>query len=216
MYELLNALGEFITAPIFRWLFIFLSVIINIIKYYNEPHRFSYNIAFTGLSFKWHLYLIAIISAVSYFFIIMVLWINIPFTTYLPDNWYVYLFIITLAIITQIAINTEQIKDDGSFNPPPTFMLPHKYRVMITFISVVICIVIMIQAFIYYGITDISKKTMLSKFFLDRFGGWVDGNKIYFMYEWSGMIDIFISIYVLYIQTDFQACKYNLPPSWNF
>lgn len=216
MNELIVALAEFITAPIFRWLFLFLSVILNLIKYYNEPQRFSYTIAFTRLSYKWHLFIIEIICCISFSFMALSLWISIPFTKYLPDNWYIYLFIISIAIVTQVTIDSKQIIDDGSFNPPPVYMLPDKYRIMIAYASLVINIVVMIQTYIYFGIADLSKKTILSRYFLERFGGWYSGNKLDFIYEWSGILDIVISIYILYLQTNFQACDYGLPSSWNF
>ena len=218
MNELLYALAEFIVTPVFRWIMVALSVIINLIKYMNEPQRFSSYRAFSGLKFKWHLYIIAVISLVSYTFMAMGLWINIPFRNIipLPDNWYVYFFILILAVITQVTLDSPEVTDDGSFNPPPAYMLPDKYRVMLTYASLVINIIVMIQAYIYFGISDLSKKTILSRYVLERFGGWYGGNKLDFMYEWSGMIDILISAYVLYLQSNFRACEYGLPPSWNF
>jgi hypothetical protein len=74
----------------------------------------------------------------------------------------------------------------------------------------------MIQSYIYFGISDLSKKTILSRYFLERFGGWYIGNKLDFLYEWSGMFDIIIGIYILHLQSNFQACEYGLPSSWNF
>ena len=80
----------------------------------------------------------------------------------------------------------------------------------------VINIIVTIQSYIYFGIADLSKKTMLSRYVLERYGGWYVGNKMDFLYEWSGMFDIVISIYILYLQSNFQACEYGLPASWNF
>ena len=216
MRELIIALAEFITTPLFRWIFLFLAIVLNLVKYYNEPQRFSYIKAFTGLSYRWHLYLIAVISCISYCFMSLGLWLSVPFTSYLPDNWYIYLFILCMAIITQIAVDSEQVKDDGSFHPPPTYMLPDKYRIMLTYASLVVNIVVMVQTYVYFGIADLSKKSILSRYVLERFGGWYAGNKIDFLYEWSGMLDIFIAVYILYLQYNFQACVYGLPASWNF
>jgi magnesium-transporting ATPase (P-type) len=216
MRELIIALAEFITTPLFRWIFLFLAIVLNLVKYYNEPQRFSYKKAFTGLSYRWHLYLIAVISCISYCFMSLGLWLSVPFTSYLPDNWYIYLFILCMAIITQIAVDSEQVKDDGSFHPPPTYMLPDKYRIMLTYASLVVNIVVMVQTYVYFGIADLSKKSILSRYVLERFGGWYAGNKIDFLYEWSGMLDIFIAVYILYLQYNFQACVYGLPASWNF
>ena len=156
-------------------------------------------------------------SAISYTFIAISLWLNIPFKEYfpLPDNWYVYFFIIYIAIITQITIDSPEVLDNGSFNPPPVYMLSDKYRVMLAYASLVINIVVMIQTYIYFGIADLSKKTIVSRYVLERFGGWYTGNKLDYIYDWSGLLDIGISVYVLYLQTTFQACEYGLPPSWN-
>ena len=218
MRELIYALAEFITTPILRWIMLALSAILNLVKYLNEPQRFSTYKAFTGLKYKWHLFLITIISCISYTFDAMGLWLNIPFKEFipLPDNWYIYLFIIYIAIITQITVDSPEVLDDGSFNPPPAYMLPDKYRIMLTYVSLVVNIVVMIQAYVYFGIADLSKKTIISRYILERFGGWYPGNKLDYIYEWSGMLDVFIALYVLYLQTNFQACEYGLPPSWNF
>ena len=94
-------------------------------------------------------------------------------------------------------------------------MLPQKYRVVIAYVSVIIDSMLMLQLYIYNGVVDVSKKTLLSHYILERFGGWIDGNKLDFIFEWSGMIDVFIKIYILLLQTSFYACDYGLPPSWN-
>ena len=216
MNELLLSLAEFIITPLFRWICLGVSIIIDIVKYINEPQRFSFKKSFEGITYKWHLYIIAIISMTSYCLTTIEMWFTIPFTKYLPDYWYIYLFIIALAILTQITVNSPQIEDDGNFNPPPSYMLPQKYRVLIAYISVVITIVVMIQSYIYYGISDYSKKTVLSRYFTERFGGWYEGNRLEFIHNWSGAIHIIITIYILYLQNNFQACNYNLPVSWNF
>ena len=218
MNELLYALADFITTPILRWFLLGLSAILNLLKYLNEPQRFSTYKAFTGLTYKWHMFLITLISSISYTFMAMSLWLNIPFKEYipLPDNWYVYLFIICIAIISQITIDSPEITDDGSFNPPPAYMLPDKYRIMLSYACLVVNIIVTIQSYVYFGIADLSKKTIVSRYVLERYGGWYSGNKLDYIYEWSGLLDMVISIYVLNLQTNFQACEYGLPPSWNF
>ena len=216
MVSITRELIEFIITPNLRWLFLFLSIMLNILKYLNEPHRFSYYEALSGLSYKWHLFLIAIMSLLSYTFMTIGLWHSVPFTDLLPDYWYIYLLVLCLAIITQITISSKQVKDDGSLNPPPTYLLPYKYRIFISYLSLVINILIMMQTYLYFGISDYSKKTILSRYFLERFGGWYIGNKLDFLYEWSGFVDVFIGIYILYIQYTFKACDYGLPNSWNF
>ena len=215
MTELIRDLAEFIITPAFRWILLFLSIILSILQYYNEPQRYSYITAFSGLSYKWHLYIIIVFICVTSVLTIIGFWISIPFTNLLPEYWYFALLIILLAIVTQITVDSEQVSDDGTFNPPPIFMLPQKYRIMIAYFNLVIFIIVIIQMYIYYGISDTTKKTLLSRYFLERFGGWYEGNKADFIFEWGGVFDCILKIYLLYLQTNFHTCEYGLPPSWN-
>ena len=100
MTELLRDLGEFIITPLFRWILLFLSIIISVIQYYNEPQRYSYAKSFEGLSYKWHLYIITVFICVTSVLTIIGFWASIPFTDALPDYWYFALLIILLAIVT--------------------------------------------------------------------------------------------------------------------
>ena len=215
MTGILNQIGQYLIEPHLRWITLLLTVVLTTLQYLNEPQRFSYAIAFFGLSYKWTLYLIAVYSGISTLLTIFALWIQIPFTFSLPDYWYVYLFVLYLAFITQITIDSPQISDDGSFNPPPSYMLPQKYRVVLAYITMIVDFLIMVQLYIYFGISDITKKTAISRYFLERFGGWYPGNKFDFLFDWSGLLDTVIKIYILSIQSGFQACKYGLPLSWN-
>jgi len=212
---ILYDLAEFITTPIFRWILLFLGIAFTILQYLNSPQRFSYVNSKFVISFKWYMYLLCMFNLFTSSLTTIGQWSAIPFTNILPDYWYIYFFILCFAIITQITIDSPQYLDDGSFNPPPLYMYTQKYRVIIAYISVVIDTLLMIQLYIYNGIADTSKKTLLSHYILERFGGWIDGNKLDFLFEWSGMIDVFIKIYILLLQKDFIACEYGLPGSWN-
>ena len=213
--SILYELAEFIITPLFRWILLFLGIILTLIQYLNSPQRFSYTNAYFGISFKWYMYILCMINIFTSSMTTMGQWSTISFTDKLPDYWYLYLFILFFAIITQITIDSPQYSDDGSFNPPPAYMMPQKYRVIIAYCSLVIDILLMVQVYIYFGITDVNKKTLLSKYILERFGSWVSGNKLDFIFDWSGMIDVFIKLYILALQKNFQACEYGLPSSWN-
>jgi len=215
MTGILHQIGEYLISPLVRWITLLLTIILIILQYLNEPQRFSYSIAFTGLSYKWTLYILAIYSGISTVLTIFTLWLQIPFSINLPDYWYIYLFIIYLAFITQITNDSPQYIDDGSFNPPPSYMLPQKYRVVLAYLNIIVDLLIMVQLYIYFGISDITKKTAFSRYILERFGGWYPGNKLDFLFDWSGIIDTLVKLYILSIQTNFQACYYGLPLSWN-
>ena len=212
---IITDLGEFLITPLFRWIVLFLSTILSIAQYLNSPQRFSYTIAPSGLSYKWHLYVLAVFSGITTMLTYIGLWTDIPFTNYLPDYWYLYVFILYLAIITQITVDSKQYSNDGTFNPPPSYLLPQEYRVLLAYISFVLDTLVMIQLYIYFGIADNTKKTILSTYFLERFGGWTAGRKLDFIFDWSGLIDTSIKIYFIFLQTSFYACDYNLPTSWN-
>ena len=214
--SILRDLADFIITPLFRWIILFLTTILTIILYLNEPQRFSYKKASTGLSYKWHLYGIGVFSGVTTILTYVGLWTQIPFTDKLPDYWYLYVFILYLAILTQITVDSDQYSDDGHFNPPPSYMLPQEYRVLLAYISLVVDALVMVQLYIYFGVADTTKNTIISKYFLERFGGWIEGNKLDFIFDWSGLIDTAIKVYIVLLQTGFQSCIYGLPPSWNY
>lgn len=213
--SILYALAEFITTPFLQWMFLLIGVIVTIIQYLNEPQRFSYYKALGGLEFKWHLYLLAIFTCITTVLTVIGLWGTIPFTTMLPEYWYIYLFVLYLVIITQITIDSPQITDDGTLNPPPSYMFTQKYRIMIAYFGLIIDAISMLQVYIYFGIADVSEKTILSRYILERFGSWIKGNKLDFLFEWSGIINVIIKIYLLSLQMNFRACNFGLPPSWN-
>lgn len=218
MNQILISLSEFLITPSFRWFILIVRIIFSITLYFNEPQRFSKVKAFDGLSYKWHLYILAMFSGFTVFLTFLNMWLTIPFmdTSTIAEYWYIPLFILYFGIITQITISSPQISNDGTFNPPPTYMFPLKYRMIITYVEFILDTLLFLQFYIYYGITDYSKKTILSRYILERFGGWYPGNKLDFLFDWTGLFDMSYRIYILYLQDTFTACKYDLPNSWNF
>jgi hypothetical protein len=195
---------------------LFIRLIVSIILYINEPQRFSYVTAIDGLSYKWHLYILAMISMIATFLTFLGMWLTIPFTDKLPEYWYIPIFFIILAIVTQITISSDQVENDGSLNPPPQYLLPHKYRMIFAYLAFILDIIIFAQIFIYFGVADYSKRTILSRFILERFGGWYPGNKLDFIFDWLGVLELVYRIYIIYLQNTYTACAYGLPESWNF
>ena len=212
----LQSLSEFLLTPAFRWIILLVRFIISLLLYLNEPHRFSYVTAIFGISYKWYLYILAMFSAVASFLTFIGMWLTIPFTTSLSEYWYIPVFIIYIALITQITISSDQVEDDGSLNPPPLYMLPLKYRMVLACLAFVLDIVIFAQIFIYFGIADYTKRTILSRYILERFGGWYPGNKLDFLFDWLGVCELIYRSYIIYLQYTFTACAYGLPQSWNF
>ena len=215
MTGILYQIAGFIITPLFRWITFFMTLILSLLQYLNQPQRFSYTLSFLGISYKWTLYLIAMYGAFTSILLFISIWIQIPFTINLPDYWYLYLFVLNFAIITQITIDSPQIADDGSFNPPPSYMLPQKYRVILSYATIIMDFLTLLQLYIYFGIHDITKKTAFSTYILERFGGWYPGNKLDFIFDWTALVSVLINTYLLLLQTNFQACENGLPLSWN-
>ena len=96
MNPFLLSFGNFIISPFIRWFFVFLRLILTVVLYLNQIERFSEIKAFTGLNFKWHSYILAIIYIVSIFITFIGLWITIPFSNKLPEYWYIPIFIVSI------------------------------------------------------------------------------------------------------------------------
>jgi hypothetical protein len=187
------------------------------IAYNQEIVRFSTITAFTGLPYNWHMFIILLLGVFGSFLVFMGLWLTIPFTDGLPFYWYIPLFILLLAYYLQNTIDLKPInKIQDDFIPPPTYILPKKYRIAIVWGVLILDLLIFIQYYIYFGVFDYSKDTYLHRYLLERFGGWYDGHKIAFLIEWLGLIYIISDSYNIYLQTTFEPCKYNLPISWKF
>ena len=215
MLDIIVKIADFLITPSIRWFTFLFTLILSLIQYINQPQRFSYTLSFLGISYKWTLYLIAMYGGITSILLFFSLWIQIPFTINLPDYWYLYLFVLNLAIITQITIDSEQFTDDGSFNPPPSYMMPQKYRVILAYATIIMDFLTLVQLYIYFGISDITKKTAFSRYILERFGGWYPGNKLDFIFDWLALVSVIINTYLFLLQTNFQACEYGLPISWN-
>jgi hypothetical protein len=213
--ELLHKIADFISLPQIRWFF-FLSVIcLTVLVFIQEPIRFSGIKGITGISMKWQIYIIAIVNALNYIITFLALWYTIPFSYKLSAYWYVPIFIIILAIYTQFTINAKITTKDGTFNPPPDYLLPKKYRMFFHYLILVLDILIFTQFFLAEGNIGLEVKTYLDKYIFGRFGGFIEGNRLSFLASWLGLIGLGNDIYNIQLQNNFKACKYNLPDSWN-
>ena len=215
MLDIILKIADFLIIPSVRWTTYFLTLILSLLQYLNQPQRFSYTLSFLGISYKWTLYLISIYGGFTSILLFISIWMQIPFKTILPDYWYLYLFVLNLAIITQITLDSEQFADDGSFKPPPSYMMPQQYRVILSYATIIMDFLTLVQLYIYFGVYDITKKTAFSKYILERFGGWRPGRKLDFIFDWLALVSVLINTYLLLLQTNFQACEYGLPLSWN-
>ena len=204
-----SAFMDFLLNPWFRWISFITLTILTIIGYVHEPIRFSDKPDLLGVNFKNQYFVIQILNMSIAAIAFLGLWYTIPFTTSFPYLWYIPIIVIGYAYITQLTIDSPVVVDDGkSFSPPPNYLWPKTYRALFD----IICF---IQGFIYSGVSPQFKTTILHQFILNRFGGVDAGNLTSFTYSWLGIAAVCLDIYILYNQTTFKACTYNLPSSWN-
>ena len=93
---MLTELCEFLVTPFSRWVLLFLGITVTIIQYLNTPQRFSFKTAEFGFSFKWYIFLLCMLNLFTSSLTVIGQWATIPFTNYLPDFWYIYMFILIL------------------------------------------------------------------------------------------------------------------------
>jgi len=213
---LITDLSNFLISPLSRWLIFALTFAITAFSFSQEIVRFSYLKAFSGFTYNIHMFIISMIGVFGWFLTFLGLWLTIPFTDKLPDYWYMPIFLIIMAWYSQMALNTYSVKDTDDLSPPPGYILPKKYRKLIVYIILILDIIIFAQFFIYMGISDDSKKTVLHRYFTERFGGWHSGNKLAYLVSWIGAIYIINDLYSIHLQKTFRSCLYDLPKSWDF
>ena len=217
MNTLVNHILNFLITPAFRWLIFFINIILVIVAYNQEIVRYSIVKGRTGLPMNWQMFCCLLIGVFGSFLTFMGLWYTIPFTNSLPEFWYIPIFILLLAYYLQNTIDLKTVSNENdNFQPPPTHILPKKYRIVIVWLILLLDMIIFIQYYIYFGVFDYSKDTVLHRFLLERFGGWYDGNKLAFLTEILGIGYVISDCYNIYLQKTFEPCHYKLPSSWNF
>jgi hypothetical protein len=211
----LDLLSKLLINPTFRWVIYFLTLALVMYAYVIEPARFSAKARFFGITSSFEAFISMCFTLMFYLVLFLGLWLTIPFTDKLPDLWYVPMFAILFAIVTQLFIDTPTINNYKSFNPPPTYIPAKPYRRLVYYSILILDVIIFIQGFIYAGISTQFKTTILHQFILNRFGGTKPENMLNFLTEWFGVIGLVLDGYWIYGLETFSACKFDLPGSWN-
>lgn len=215
--DIINVISDLIINKTFRWVILLALLTLTILSYIQEPIRYSGHIAFSGLTYKLHYFILICITLFLYIFNFLSLEFTIPFSKNLPKFWYIPIIIIIYAIILDITSKSEIVTDKkGNLEPPPKYLLPKKYRLIIYYFIVIFDILSFVQSFIYSGITIQFRTTILHQFFLNRFGALKPGNILVFVVSWLGIVGLLLDGYMLRNQILFKACDYGLPDSWNF
>jgi hypothetical protein len=206
---------ELLITPTVRWIVVIANIIMVAFAYNQEVVRYSTIHGFMGIPYNWQMYILVLLSVFGSFITFLGLWLTIPFTTYFPKYWYIPIFILLLAYYLQNTIDLQPVSG-GDFSPPPTHILPKKYRIIIVWCLLILDIIIFTQYYVYFGVFDYGKNTYLHRYISERFGGWYDGKKFAFLSEWLGLFYVALDLHNIYQQSTFEACTYKLPQSWNF
>jgi hypothetical protein len=200
----------------FRWIILLLIFILQIYLYAQNPKLFTNAQKCYNANCRVITFLIGIIGATLTLLALITLWYVLPFSDAFPDYWYIPVIIITYALIIQITISVKVEVEDGSFNPPPEYLINKKNRITLYVILTFLSLVYFLQLYLDGGVNIIKNKSRyIDHFILGRFGG-IEKNNYNFFIQWFAIIKIFIEILTIKSAADFYACDYGLPISWDF
>jgi hypothetical protein len=147
---------------------------------------------------------------------LIALWYIAPFSDTLMDYWYVPIVVLVYALIVQITITVKPSINDGNLNPPPEYILPIKYRIILYVIILVISLIYSLQLYIDGGVKLISNSNRyVDHFILGRFGS-ITSNKYMFFLQWFTIIKVIIGLFRIRDIYNFNPCDYDLPNSWSY
>jgi hypothetical protein len=213
----LNLFTSFLTNPLLRWIFWLTVTILNFYAFIHDPLRFSTNNDYFGLPNKWFIYISRMLTFTLDLLTFFGLWFTIPFSDNLPVYWFFPFIIIGYAIISQYTIDSDTYKrQEDHFAPPPQYLWSKYTRVILFAAVLILNLLIFTQFYIASGTKEYYNNTVLHRFFLQRFGGFSNGNHLAFIVEWLGLLAFIFDSKMLAVQYYFKACQYNLPDSWNF
>lgn len=213
--EFAKAFSSFYQSTGLKWVVALTFFILNFVAYYQNPTLFTDSRNCYGMSCKWFNFIGGVANLSLNLFGIIGLWYCAPFTSYLPDYWYVPVAILSYALIVQITLSVKTYSDDGSLNSPPQDLWGKEYRVWLNVIITILDIIFFHQMYLDGGKKLINNPRVLDDFFLSRFGGWNE-SKFEFLLGWWGVIGLIIDFAAIITLSRFRSCDYNLPSSWDY
>jgi hypothetical protein len=198
-----------------KWFIATMFFLLNFVSYYQNPTLFSDSRNCWGLPCRWFNFIAGIGNLTLNLIGMIGLWYCAPFTSYLPDYWYIPFAILSYAFIIQITLSVKTIKDDGSFNPPPENLWPQKERVWLNVIIMILDMIFFHQMYLDGGKKLIENPRVIDDFILGRFGGWNE-SKYEFLLGWWGIIGLILDLLAIQFAYYYQSCDYDLPSSWDY
>lgn len=206
-----------LTNPLLRWIFWLSVTVLNFFAFVHDPIRFSEQADFFGIPDKWFIYIARMMCLTLDILTFLGLWFTIPLFEGISVYWFIPLVFLGYAFISQVSIDSPTVsKEEEHFSPPPEYLWPKSYRIVLFIAILLLNITIFMQFYIASGISDYYNNTVLHRFFLQRFGGFYKGNYLAFIVAWLGILSFIFDSNMLRRQYEFQACQYDLPNSWNF
>lgn len=206
----------------FRWFLLLSVMFLNFVAYYQDPTR--YTIAkkcYLGTPCKWFDYVagmttftLDVVAFIGLWYTITPSWLRDP----LPEFWYLPFIILGYGIITQITIDSPVVENDPDLlSSPPKYLWPQTWRIALYATIMLIDITVFCQLYLDMGVHDYRKNFKVFDLIIGgRFGGFIEGNYIQFIFAWVGLGGVLVDILALYFVIVFNSCTYNLPVSWNF
>jgi hypothetical protein len=209
-------LYDFFMSITFRWFILFAMLVLHIYSYYQNPKLYTNTKKCFKLNCRLITFLIGIFSITLMLLSLITLWYVAPFSDSVPDYWYIPLVILVYAIVVQITISVKLEIEDGSFNPPPEFLINKYHRTIIYVVLLILSLIYFVQLYIDGGVKVIGdNQRYVDHFILGRFGGITKESYIFFV-EWFAIIKILAGILTIKSISDFYACDYGLPSSWDY
>ena len=209
-------LFDFFMSVSFRWIILLIIFILHIYLYAQNPKLFTNARKCYNMNCRVITFFMGVITITLTLLALITLWYVLPFSDSLPDYWYIPIVIVTYAIIIQITISVKVEVEDGSFNPPPEYLINKKNRVILYVILSLLSMIYFLQLYLDGGVNIIKNSNRyVDHFVLGRFGG-IDKNSFNFFIQWFAIIKILVDVLTIKSEADFYACDYGLPNSWDF
>jgi hypothetical protein len=214
----IDIFADFYTSNVLKWFIYILVLILNFIAYYQNPVLRTDVAKCSGISCRWFSFITGIGAMCIYLFGLVGLWYVAPFSTNMPDYWYVPVIILTYAIIIQMTLSVKMYtntgNDNDNLNPPPSDLLPIKDRVRLYVLILILDAIFFHQMYLDGGQALLKKHSVWDKYIISRFGSIT--NFYSFALGWFGLVGLGLDLLSIKFIADFNACDYDLPKSWNY
>lgn len=213
------------------WLLIFiLNIIAYLITPQNHSSKTSWYIPYWSYKTGWTYYQLSYrnkLRIIAYLIIIIdigffyYLTYNNQLLSSLPNTIWIGIAILGISIISLIYNKKKPIQKDGTFNPPPSYIMPQNKRIIVYLALSILYLTHFITEYKLGYVPEIANNlTGFKQTLFSRFHGYLPTNsrnqKIIFATGWSRLIGLIITFLGLYSTYYFAICPYNLPSSWQY